>query len=94
MKRYMTSVSIVTKDSNKQDETYYDAGQADEGQYKRHVRLCGRNTTPGLESIDGLAATQDSSEEQALSQKSVNRCSVSGKDCQRRTLDTTQASST
>jgi len=48
-------------------KAYYDAGQADEGQYKRHVRLCGRNTTPGFESIDGLAATQDPSEEQALS---------------------------
>ena len=63
----MTSFSMVTKHSNKRDETYYDAGQADEGQYKRHVRLCGRNTTPGFESIDGLATTQDSSEEQALS---------------------------
>jgi len=63
----MTSLSMVTKHSDKRDETYYDAGQADEGQYKRHVRLCGRNTTPGFESIDRLATTQDSSEEQALS---------------------------
>jgi len=59
---------MATKHSKKRDETHYDAGQADEGQYKCHVRLCSRNTTPGFESIDRLAATQDSSEEQALSQ--------------------------
>jgi hypothetical protein len=64
----MTPLSIETKHSDKRDGTYYDAGQPDEGQYKRHVRLCGRNTTPGFESIDGLASTQDSSKEQALSQ--------------------------
>lgn len=73
------SLSILIKHSNKRDKTYNDAGQADEGQYKRHVRLCGRDTTSGFESIDGLAATQDSSEEQALSQKSGNGVPVQEK---------------
>jgi hypothetical protein len=70
---------MATKHSDKRDETYYDAGQADEGQYKRHVRLCRRNTTPRFESIDGLASTQDSSEEQTLSQKSANGAPVQEK---------------
>jgi hypothetical protein len=50
----------------KPDRTYYDAGEAYEGQYKRHVRLCGRDTTAWFEGVDGLTAAQDPSEEQAL----------------------------
>ncbi len=50
----------------KPDRTYYDAGEAYEGQYKCHVRFCGRDTTAWLEGVDGLTATQDPSEEQAL----------------------------
>jgi hypothetical protein len=50
----------------KPDRTYYDASEAYEGQYKRHVRFCGRDTTAWFEGVDGLTATQDSSEEQTL----------------------------
>ena len=52
------------------DRTYYHAGEAYEGQYKRHVRFCGRDTTAWFESVDGLTATQDPSEEQALRSQS------------------------
>jgi hypothetical protein len=48
------------------DRTYYDAGETDEGQYKRHIRFCGRNTTTWFECVDRLTATQNPSEEQAL----------------------------
>ena len=52
--------------SRKPDRTYYDAGEAYESQYKRHVRFCGRDTTAWFEGVDGLTATQDPNEEQAL----------------------------
>jgi len=52
--------------SRKPDRTYYNAGEAYKGQYKRHVRFCGRDTTAWFEGVDGLTATQYSSEEQAL----------------------------
>ena len=50
----------------KPDRTYYDAGEAYESQYKRHVRFCCRDTAAWFESVDGLTATQDPSEKQAL----------------------------
>jgi hypothetical protein len=50
----------------KPGQTYYDAGEAYEGQYKRHVRFCGRDTSAWFEGVDGLTATQNPSEEQAL----------------------------
>ena len=52
--------------SRKPDRTYYNAGEAYKGQYKRHVRFCGRDTTAWFEGVDGLTATQDPGEEQAL----------------------------
>jgi hypothetical protein len=59
--------SVMMNDaSRKPDRTYYDAGEAYKGQYKRHVCFGGRDTTAWFEGVDGLTATQDPSEEQAL----------------------------
>jgi hypothetical protein len=44
------------------DGTYYNAGEADEGQYKRHIRFCGRDTTTWFEGVNRLTATQNPSE--------------------------------
>jgi hypothetical protein len=64
---YNTIQSWVYDASGQPGRTYYNAGEAYEGQYKRHVRFCGRNTPTWLEGVNGLTATQDPSEEQALS---------------------------
>jgi hypothetical protein len=57
---------MVDEALRKPHRTYYDAGEADEGQYKRHIRFCGRDTTAWFECVYRLAATQNPSEEQAL----------------------------
>lgn len=63
----LQKTSITMDDaSRKPDRTYYDAGEAYEGQHKRHVCFGGRNTTAWFEGVDRLTTSQDPSEEQAL----------------------------
>jgi hypothetical protein len=57
---------MVNKARRQPDQTYYDAGEADEGQYKRHISFCGRDTTAWFECVYRLTATQNPGEEQAL----------------------------
>lgn len=52
--------------SRQPDRTYYDAGEADKGQYKCHIRFRSCDTTTWFECVNRLTATQNPSEEQAL----------------------------
>ena len=58
----MTSLSYVESASRQTNRTYDDTGEADEGQYKRHICFCGRDTTTWFECVNRLTTTQNPSE--------------------------------